>query len=105
MPPKKKTRVKHPLKKNGMILPDIVAQVAQQVQAAVDQSPLDDDATTLAPLYGWRPTQGHVKLYTQQVVGPPPQPNEVHHFELTIVMMHFVPQDTIHPSREDRISA
>ncbi|XP_073225422.1 uncharacterized protein [Cicer arietinum] len=77
MPPKKKTRVKHPLKKNGMILPDIVAQVAQQVQAAVDQSPLDDDATTLAPLYGWRPTQGHVKLYTQQVVGPPPQPNEM----------------------------
>ncbi|XP_027186019.1 uncharacterized protein [Cicer arietinum] len=98
MTSKEKIRLKLPFKKNRIILPHKVTQAAQQVQAIVDQLPLDVNATTPTSHYVRHPTQQLVQPPTQQAAVLPIQPNKVHGTEPIIVMMptpSFVPEDNI----------
>nr|XP_027186099.1 uncharacterized protein LOC101497043 [Cicer arietinum] len=78
MTSKEKIRLKLPFKKNRIILPHKVTQAAQQVQATIDQLPLDFNATTPTSHYVRHPTQQLVQPPTQQVAVLPIQPNKVH---------------------------
>nr|XP_012567252.1 uncharacterized protein LOC105851200 [Cicer arietinum] len=100
MTSKENIRLKLPFKTNRIILPPKVTQAAQQVQATVDQLPLDVNATTPTSHYVRHPTQQLVQPPTQQAAVLPIQPNKVHGTEPIIVMMptpNFVPEDNISP--------